>query len=346
MPFRDIVGHRRTLRLLSRAVLSGTLPPSLLFAGPDGIGKRQVAVALAQTLNCLSPVRDVALGDSAAATLLPIDACGECAACRRIARGVHPDVIALTPEGDRVTVAIDQVRALNEQIAYRPFEGRRRVVIVDEAADVLLGPSQNALLKTLEEPPSGTVFVLVTSRPDALLPTVRSRCPAIRFAPLSGTEVVQFLTSTGMKAAEAATRAAVADGSIGRALAAAELADVRDGARQMLEQVARARDTRARLEATKAIAGKGKGTGLGERDALAVHLRLLHALLRDLGVLSTSADERGLANADLQPLLSRLAPAFDRARLVRAFTAIDRALDALERNASPKIVADWVALQL
>ena len=78
---------------------------------------------------------------------------------------------------------------------------------------------------------------------------------------------------------------------------------MREGARQLLEQVARARDTRARLDATRAIAGKGKGTGLGERDALAVHLRLLHALLRDLGVLSTSADERGLANADLQPLL-------------------------------------------
>jgi len=346
MPFRDIIGHRRSLRLLSRAVSSGTLPPSLLFAGPEGVGKRQTAVALAQALNCVSPLRDVVVGSASASTTLPIDACGECAACRRIARGVHPDVVLLAPEGDRVTVAIDQIRALNEQIAYRPFEGRRRVVIVDEAADVLLGPSQNALLKTLEEPPSGTVFVLVASRPDALLPTVRSRCPAIRFAPLSGSDVAGYLTANGMPPAEAATRAAVADGSIGRALAAAELAEVRDGARQLLEQVARARDTRARLDATRAISGKGKGTGLGERDALAVHLRLLHALLRDLGVLSTSADERGLANADLQPILSRLAPAFDRARLVRAFTAIDRALEALERNASPKIVADWVALQL
>ena len=170
------------------------------FAGPDGIGKRQAAVALAQALNCLSPVRDGIVGSEPASTTLPVDACGECAACRRIARGVHPDVIALAPEGDRVTVAIDQIRALNEQIAYRPFEGRRRVVIVDEAADVLLGPSQNALLKTLEEPPSGTVFVLVTSRPDALLPTVRSRCPTIRFAPLSGSDVAAYLTANGMPA--------------------------------------------------------------------------------------------------------------------------------------------------
>ena len=125
MPFRDIIGHRRSLRLLSRAVSSGTLPPSLLFAGPEGVGKRQTAVALAQALNCVSPLRDVVVGSASASTTLPIDACGECAACRRIARGVHPDVVLLAPEGDRVTVAIDQIRALNEQIAYRPFEGRR-----------------------------------------------------------------------------------------------------------------------------------------------------------------------------------------------------------------------------
>src|SRR5204863_1502376 len=103
-----------------------------------------------------------------------VDACGECASCRRIARGVHQDVLTIEP-GDTGTIKIEQVRDVIDRAGYRPFEGRRRVVIVDEA-DAMVAPAQNALLKTLEEPPSASVFILISSTPDALLPTVRSRC--------------------------------------------------------------------------------------------------------------------------------------------------------------------------
>ena len=111
-----------------------------------------------------------------------IDACGTCASCTRIARLVHADVLLVEP-GDTGVIKVDQVRDVVERTAYRPFEGRRRVVIVDEA-DAMLSEAQNALLKTLEEPPSASMFVLVTSRPDELLPTVRSRCQRLRFGRL------------------------------------------------------------------------------------------------------------------------------------------------------------------
>jgi DNA polymerase-3 subunit delta' len=261
---------------------------------------------------------------------------------------VHPDVVWLEPIEDRVTIAIDQVRAVNDQVGYRPFEARSRVVIVDNADEVLLPPSQNALLKTLEEPPSGTVFILLTATPDRLLATVRSRCPSIRFGPLPAADVAACLERDhGIPPAQARAQAAVADGSIGVALGAAAMAAARTGVERVLNGVARARDPRGRLDVAKEIVGKAsKGSGLGERDSLAVHLRLLHGLLRDLGLLSTRADAGALANADLEPTLQRLLPSFDRARLVRAFTAVDRALGALDRNASPKIVADWLVLQL
>jgi DNA polymerase-3 subunit delta' len=299
-------------------------------------------VAVAQTLNCARPVR------SAAASDLPIDACGICPSCARIGRGVHPDVVVVVPDEGRTTVSIEQVRALNEQVAYRPFEARRRVVILDDAADVLLGPAQNALLKTLEEPPSGTVFILVTDRPEGLLPTVRSRCPLVRFGELSVSDVAAYLEEeAGFSAADARARAAVSDGSIGIALAAEDLADARAGAQRVLEGVSRAADARSRLDAARHIVGKGgKGRAAGERESLAVHLRLLHGLLRDVGLLSTRADTRALAHADIQPALARLVPVFQGARLDGAFTAIDRALGALDRNASPKLVADWLVLQL
>src|SRR4249919_3856361 len=155
MPFGAITGHRLLLELLARAIGRGTLPPSLIFAGPEGVGKRRTATALAQALNCDTPI-DAPGGGR--------DACGECAACRRIARGVHADILVIEP-GDSGNIKVDQVREAIDRTAYRPFEGRRRLVVID-GADALMPEAQNALLKTLEEPPPASVFVLITNRPD------------------------------------------------------------------------------------------------------------------------------------------------------------------------------------
>src|SRR5207248_3646382 len=141
---------------------------------------------------------------------------GTCAACMKLARGAHPDVLVVGP-GDSGAIKIDQVREVVERTAYRPFEGKRRVVIVDEA-DALVGQAQNALLKTLEEPPPSSVFILVTSRPDVLLPTVRSRCPELRFRPLSPADIAAALIARGTPEAEAHAVAATANGSLGEAL--------------------------------------------------------------------------------------------------------------------------------
>ena len=336
MPFHAIIGHRRVVSLLSRAIARETLPPALLLAGPPGVGKRRTALALAEAINCLRPeVR----GD------LKRDACGACASCKRIARGVHPDVIVLEP-GDMGSIKIEPIRDVIDRAGYRPFEGRRRVVIIDEA-DALVPQAQNALLKTLEEPPSASVFVLVSSMPDALLGTVRSRCSRLRFGPLSAGEVADALMRDHeYDEVEARAAAADADGSIGRALSAesADLIGARESARQLLHHAARVSDPARRLDAAKDLTGK-KGSS-AERDQLAACLRAMASLLRDLGVLATRADARVLANADLAPELQALTKSYDSERSMRAYQAVDRALGALERNASAKVVADWLVLQL
>jgi DNA polymerase-3 subunit delta' len=342
VPFRQIVGHRRVVSLFSRAIARETLPPSLLLAGPAGVGKRRTALALAETLNCLQPVTT---------TDLERDACGECASCKRIARGVHPDVIVVEP-GDTGSIKIEQIRDVVDRAGYRPFEGRRRVVIIDEA-DAMAAPAQHALLKTLEEPPSASVFVLVSSMPDSLLATVRSRCPRLRFGVLSAPDVADALIRDhGYAEADARAAAAEADGSIGRALAAesADLAEARDSARQLLEQTARVSDPSRRIELVKSLTAAGRGGQASrsgaERDRMAACLRAMASMLRDLGILATRADARSIANADLVPQLEALTGAYDSERSMRAYTAVDRALGALERNASPKVVADWLVLQL
>ena len=352
MPFRDIAGHRVTLGLLSRAVAKGTLPPSLLFVGPRGVGKRRAALAVAQALNCLSPRSDVRLpGNGDAPEALAIDACGVCTVCSRIARGLYPDVILVEPDPETGNIKVDPVRVVLEQVVYRPYEARRRVVVIDDA-ETLWQSAQNALLKTLEEPPSSSVFVLVTAHPDDLLPTVRSRCPTVRFSPLSSADVAAHLqTAHGVAADVAHAAAAAGAGSVGAALdwGTEAVAAIREGAREMLERLARSRTVRDRLSAAQTIVGKTpKGFGAGERESVAMHLRVLQTMLRDLGVLSTSAEGCALANADLSAVLTGLRPAFDHARLVHAFAAVHEAIEALgpTRNGSPKIVADWVALRI
>jgi DNA polymerase-3 subunit delta' len=333
MPFRAITGHRPLLELLARATARDTLPPSLLFAGPEGVGKRLTALALAEALNCERPI----------ASTDGRDACGECAACKRIARGVHADVLVVEP-GDSGSIKIEQVRDVIDRAGYRPFEGRRRVVIIDQA-DALGPNAQDAILKTLEEPPPASVFVLITDRPDMLLPTVRSRCQRLRFGPLSPAEVAAVLVRDHeMSPTEAHAAAAAAGGSIGRALdgSAEDAIDARDAAAALLKGAAATVDPLRRLQGAKALVG----TGTADRDELARRLLAMSSLIRDLGLLQSQADDRTLANADLKPQLQSLLRSFDGDRTLHAFSVVDRALWALDRNASPKIVADWVALNI
>ena len=303
MPFRDVLaqwGHRRLVDLLARSVARDSLPPSLIFAGPPGGGAREAALALAQALNCERP------GSSG----LPGDACGTCVSCARIGRGVHPDVLVLGP-GDSGSIKIDVVRAAIEQAAYRPFEGKRRVVVIDEA-DTLVVAAQNALLKTLEEPTASSVFVLVTARPDMLLITVRSRCVLLRFS---------------------ASSAAAIDG------------DARDAAGQVLEQVASSPDARRRIDVAKSLAA-GSGGGAADRATLGETLTAMASLLRDAALVAARGDAAFVVNADVRPLVDRLARAFGGERGDKAYAAVRRALEALDRNAGVKIVADWLVLEL
>jgi DNA polymerase-3 subunit delta' len=339
MPFRDVFGHRRLVSLLARAVPREALPPSLILSGPEGVGKRLVATAAAQALNCTNRQHFPIAGPEA------VDACGTCAACVRIARGVHPDVFVVAP-GETGSIKVDAIREVVERAAYRPFEGRRRVLLIDDA-EAMMPPAQNALLKTLEEPPSGSIFMLVTSRPDALLPTVQSRCPRLRFWPLSAEEVAAVLIRGGVDPSGARAVAAASGGSVSQALeaSAGDLEVLREVAAGALAHAATSLDPRRRLEAAKDLVTKS-GSGLAsERAQLAAELTVMAALLRDVEARMAQGERAALANPEAGSMLRSL-DAFRGERGVHAFAAIDEALLALEGNASAKTVADWLMLRL
>lgn len=330
MAFREVIGHRRLVSLLSQAIRRQSLTPSLILSGPDGVGKQLTAMSIAQELNCL--------------TIDAGGACGACAVCRRIARGAHPDVMTIEP-GETGSIKIEQVRAAIERAVFRPFEGRRRVTIIEQA-DALVPAAQNALLKTLEEPLPASVFVLVTSRPDTLLPTVRSRCAHLRFGRLQVVEVAAVLEqSEGYSHADALTAAAASDGSVRRALdlEADAFADARSDAENLLNVAGR--DPRTRLEQAKDLL-KGSGTAASEREHLGARLTAMTSLMRDAGLVASGADTQLLANLDRKPIVDSLARTLGVDRIGRIFAAVARAEEALERNVSPKVVADWLAISV
>jgi DNA polymerase-3 subunit delta' len=326
MPFRAVVGHRLVTELLRTAVVQGRVPQSLIFSGPDGLGKRTTAVALAQAVNC-----------SAASAG---DACGRCSTCTRIARGQHADVVVLDT-GDKASIGIDPLRErVLDVVGYRPFEAARRVFIID-GAEMLTVPAQDALLKTLEEPPSTTILVLVTAYPDTLLPTVQSRCRRVRFGPLADADVARVLTEAcRLDASDARAMAALSGGSVGAALMAqAGHAEAdREAAIGLLTSAAK--DAPAgRLRAADRLAKHGSKRR--DRDALIARLALTTSILRDL-----AAAAAGAPDIELDSDLTALRPHYDLPRATQAFLALAEAQTWLERYAGPKIVADWVALSV
>jgi DNA polymerase-3 subunit delta' len=336
--FADIVGHRRLITLLSGAVLRESLPPTLMFVGPSGVGKWRTALATAPAVNCLEPVRQLSAE-------LPIDACGTCRSCDRIARGVHVDVLALEPD-DRASIKIDVVRGVLETAQYRPFEGKRRFVLISDA-DTLEPAAQSALLKSLEEPPPSTTFILVTTIPGALLPTVRSRCMRLTFGRLTPQELTAALVRDhGFDEANARTTVPLANGSLGLALSLSD-SDVttqRDLAMELLQRTAGRTDAQAKLQAASALIGPQKKER--SRQELAVILRFTSSMLRDIEALNAGADSSLLANPVVARDLTALARAFTGDRAQEGFAAIDRALVALEANAGVKVVAEWLAVRM
>jgi DNA polymerase-3 subunit delta' len=333
VPFASIVGHAQVVNLLRRAAAAGRVPQSLLISGPEGVGKRTVAIALAQAVNCPKR-RD---GDS----------CGVCATCVRIEKGQHSDVVVVN-KGDEASIKIATLRdRLLHVIGYRPFEAERRVYIIDPADDVT-PEAQAALLKTLEEPPPAAILMLLSAYPDTLLATVQSRCRRLRLGPLSERDVARVLVERcNVERSRAGALAAVSGGSVSHALELADgdsdLADDREAALGLIAATARGSNVLVRLKAAAALTQLPKNRRA--REGVGARLAMAASIVRDLGALA-AGDTGPLANADLTDDLRRLAPSFDLARLSAAFSALTRAQADLERSASPKVVADWVAMTI
>lgn len=215
MALKDILGQERPIEILKRSLTTDRLPHAYIFSGEDGIGKTYTAFNLAKAINCDSSAGSLSGRGTVNTEHFEIDACDNCVSCIEIDKGIHPDVLFIEPEGDRIK--IDQIRMAQERFSLGALRGRRKVMIIDKA-HMMNVSSANALLKTLEEPPSGAIIILLTSAPNLLPATVLSRCQKLPFNLLSRKVIEGLLLKKGFKEEDASLIASLSDGRIGNAL--------------------------------------------------------------------------------------------------------------------------------
>jgi DNA polymerase-3 subunit delta' len=331
MTFRDILGQDRAVSRLRQAWTAGRLPQAYCFAGPPGVGKRTTAMALAQAVNCASPL---APGGETAAR----DACGSCLACRKVAAGIHPDVHQVRPE-TKAVITIDQVREVAAQAALRAYEGKAKVWILDPA-DLMQEPAANALLKTLEEPAGTSLFILVTTAPTALLPTIRSRCQHLQFEGLREDHLRQILTRQGRSPEDAAAAAALAAGSAERALAleVSQATVARDRIVQGVWGALSVAGLPALLDQAELLAK--------DRAGLERALEVLVSFSRDLAVTKVGGDAASLVHADRPADLAKLAAAYPVGVILAVYQAQVEAQRSLSRYANPRMTAERMLLKM
>lgn len=295
MSLKALCGNDRNKQVIRRLLRGGApqLGRTLIFAGPSGIGKRHFAIAMAKAANCQSPTPGQSADDQP-------DSCDQCPTCRRIDAGAYGDVALLLPEGPSIRIA--QTRAINDEVFRPPREGRQRFFIIDEA-ERLRDEAANSLLKTLEEPPATSTIVLITSQPDSLLPTIRSRAQRLNFTPLTLSEMLELLgTRYPRPAEENDLLARVAGGSLGRALTI-DLSVYRQERRILIELLDLLAEKNQRHRILKAAEFISKR----ERAEFEESLVAIEALLRDLILLAAGGDPAEIANIDLADRLKDLA---------------------------------------
>lgn len=312
MALRDIIGQDRAINILLKTIQRRRLPSSYLFAGESGIGKKLAAINLAKVLNCLNASNRDAEG---------IDACDECPSCRKIDSGIHPDFLLVSPEGG--LIRIEEIRAIDDLLSLKAFEGIYKVVVVDDA-DMMNQSAANAFLKTLEEPPENSLIILISSNPDRLPDTIRSRCSRINFTPLA------------LEACEEIIKKVLSRQSEDKAQRSGGREEVKRRRSEKDPKTAALPDSRTlsllvRLSMGRpgnVIAGdlieerewfmkllkdmlNGEKNGWTSKEEMEKWFDLFLILLRDMAVLKITRDERDLINIDIKERLNKLSSSMD-----------------------------------
>jgi len=322
MPFQDVFGHERQIGLLRKALDTGNISHAYLFYGPEGVGKRRVALNFAQALNCEHKTDD---------------ACGHCRSCRNIERGNHPDFLVLQP--DEGLIRIEEIRNIQRVLGYKAYENGWKIALVDGCED-MLDPAANCFLKTLEEPPDRTVIILICSNYLSLLPTINSRCRKIRFSPLQAYQIQDILIrEKGYNSEMAGVLSVLADGSIGKALSMdyETVVELRSLALDLLRE--------GRQKKIADLFALSRKFDKKKREARELLYRM-RGLIRDIVVFAVTGDENFIKNRDIADSIANISEKRGPEACQRIFALISETLNSLQRNANIPLALDNLFIQL
>ena len=341
--FDKLLGNDHLKTILRRLIAQKRVPNALLFAGASGVGKKHFALELAKGFVCTNPKNS--------------EACDSCANCRRADRvsfpksddrdafkrvifSEHPDIGLVLPYNKNILV--DAIRELETEANFRPYEAQARFFIINDS-DKMNDAASNALLKTLEEPPAASHIFLVSSRPDALLPTIRSRCQMLRFAPIDSKEIENYLLKDKKFAPDdAALLAKLSGGQLGHALETdiEKFKSRRAVMLKVLESIL-IKENRAELLRVGEELNDAKN-----KDAYETNLEILQTLIHDVWAMRNAADAKLLVNIDLVNDLKKLAERAEPRRLSAWLSEIENLREQLAVNINRKIATDALFMQM
>ena len=333
MSFKSILGQSQPKKILTNALQNSSIAHAYLFYGQESIGKKKLAIALAKALNCKGPD--------------PLDACDECESCLKIERGVHPDFFFIeptsTPKSRELAIRIETVRDLQKKLAYLPYEGKTKVVVID-SADLLNHHAASAFLKTLEEPPTSTVLILISSNPHSLMPTLLSRCQGIQFHRLSSSDIRKIIQSQHQEAGDSLTESELdfhaqrSQGSVNRALVEnfTEMEVLREELLEVLEKV-----SFDRMDIVFAFAK----IWARQKEQLQPVLNEFLGLIRDLALYRSGCGQSDIQNRNLSAKMILVAQTRSLKAWLDRFTAVRNTQTALSGNANAQLFLDNMLIE-
>jgi DNA polymerase-3 subunit delta' len=322
-----IYGHQWAVDLLDRGLRAGRVPHALLLAGPSQVGKRTLALALAAALICPAEKKP----------------CGQCRSCRLIAQGGHPDVRLVSADdsesGRDGVLKIDQIRELQREATLAPMEARRKVFVLRDLERANL-PAANALLKTLEEPPSQVVLLLTSARPHALLPTIISRCQVLALRGLPQQDVAEALAGHwGASRVQAELLARLAEGRLGWAVQRLTDAKAWDERTRRLAE-ARELPRQSRLQRL-AYADELSRSSVAVQPTLALWI----SWWRDIMMVQHGCGAN-MRNVDLAEALAQEAAHYDQTQVKRYLARLQAAPTQINQNANGRLLLETLVLHM
>ena len=328
MAFSDVLGNNRVKNILGRALRRERMPNSLLFTGPEGVGKKETALVIAKALNCLNKNDD---------------ACETCSVCTAINNGVEegqfPDVMLLSPEND--VLKIEQIRLLKQTAYLKPMSGKKRVFILDPA-EKMNEESANSLLKILEEPPLFSHLILITSNPFLLLPTVKSRCQILNFSPISQEDIEKELVQKGCLEEQARVLSLLARGNLKMALDL-DWQEVKEKKEKAWSFILSLFEKKDRSDVLKSLLMKPKKMAENELSEV---LEIGALFCRDIILIAEKGKDRLLMNPDYTESLYKVAEKVNILKVHEILYGIDHMLYGMTKNANLNLLVSSSFLKL